>query len=212
MEERLRELDRDRRSLSGGALDLETTATDLRAFTHHRHAEVTFGAWGFRVEADSVVLKAQHDVVVFFENRDPHIPGLCMLEGVHHTLAGDVIHEQRDRGWEIDVLDVAMEADRRIAANLLGERLERFREPLGPQRGPMQISDKGTDPVGRLLLRMTDLVELRSHIFRLTLLQQLACDIHLDGEAEQHLSEIVVEVPGDLEPFVGPFLGHGVRE
>jgi hypothetical protein len=59
---------------------------------------------------------------------------------------------------------------------------------------------------------MADLVELRTNVFRLTLLEQLACNIDLDGEAEQHLGEVIMEVTGDLESFVRPFLGHGVRE
>jgi hypothetical protein len=147
LEEVFREPDRDRRSLTRCALDLEATTTDLRAFTHHRHAEVTFGAGGVRVEADPVVLQAQHDVVVVLTNRDPRIPGLCMLERIHHALTGDVIDEQRDRGGEIDVLDVAMEADGRIAADLLGERLERLRQSLCPEWGSMQISDERADPV-----------------------------------------------------------------
>jgi hypothetical protein len=111
LEERFREPDRDRRSLTWCALDLEATATDLSAFTHHRHAEVTLRAGSFRVEADSVVPQGENDVVVFLANRDPHIPGLRMLEGVHHTLAGDVVDEQGDRGGEIDVLHVAVEPD-----------------------------------------------------------------------------------------------------
>jgi hypothetical protein len=111
LEERFREPDRDRRPFAGRALNLEATATDLSAFTHHRHAEVPLRAGSFRVEADSVVPQAENDVVVLLANRDPHIPGLRMLEGVHHTLAGDVEDEQGDRGGEIDVLHVAVEPD-----------------------------------------------------------------------------------------------------
>jgi hypothetical protein len=76
----------------------------------------------------------------------------------------------------------------------------------------MQISDERTDPVRCLLLRMADLVELRSNVFGLTLLQQLARNIDLDRESEQHLGEVVMQVPGDLKSFVRSFLGHRVRE
>src|SRR5688500_15116215 len=76
----------------------------------------------------------------------------------------------------------------------------------------MQVPDERADPVRRLLLRLTDLVELEAHVVHLTLRQELACDIDLDRETEQHLSEVVVKVPGDLESFVGPFLGHRVRQ
>jgi hypothetical protein len=210
LEERFRELDRNRRAFTRCTLDLEPTTTDLRAFAHHRHAEVTFRAGCLRVEPDSVVLEAENDVVVFLADRDPHVSWLGVLEGVHHSLASDVVHEQRDRGGELDVLDVAVEADRGITPYFVGKGLECFCETLRPQWRTMQISDERTDPVRRLLLRVTDLVELHSHVVRLTLLQQLAGNVDLNGESEQHLGEVVMEVPGDLESLVGPFLGHRV--
>jgi len=212
LEERLREPHRDRRSLAGCALDLEATATDLRTFTHHRHAEVTLGAGGFRVEADPVVLQAQHDVVVLLTYCYPHISRLGVFQSVHDSFASDVIHEQRDGSGELYVRHVAMEADGGIAADLLGEGFERLRKSLRPQRGSVQISDECPDAVRRLLLRMTDLVELRSDVFRLPLLQELTRDINLDGESEQHLREVIVKVSGDLQSLVGSFLGHGIRE
>ena len=159
-EERLREPNGDRRSLAWRALHLETTTTDLCAFTHHRHAEVTFGTGGFCVEADPVVPQGENDVVVLLPNRDPHIPRLCVLERIHHSLSGDVVHEQRDRRRQIDVLDVAMEADRGIPADFVGEGFERLGEPFRSEWGTMQISDQRSDAIGRLLLRVTDLVEL----------------------------------------------------
>jgi len=76
----------------------------------------------------------------------------------------------------------------------------------------MQISDERTDPIRGLLFGLTDLVELEAHVFRLTLLQELARDIDLDREPEQHLCQVIMEVPGDLEAFVRPFLGHRVRK
>jgi hypothetical protein len=72
---------------------------------------VTLGTRSARVEADPVVLEAEHDVVVYLADRDPHVSGLRVFEGVHHALSRDVIHEQGDRGRELDVLHIAMEAD-----------------------------------------------------------------------------------------------------
>lgn len=211
-EERLREPNRDRRSFTRRALHLEATTTDLCALPHHRHAEVTFGAGGVCIEADTVVPQDENDVVVFLLNRDPHIPRLRMLESIHHALARDVVHEQRDRSREVDVLHVAMEADRRIATDLIGEGLECLGEPPCAERGPMQVPDERPDPVGRLLLRVADLVELCGDVLRLALLKELASHIDLDRKPEQHLREVVVEIPSDLESFVCSFLGHRVRK
>ena len=147
LEEGSGEPDRDGRSLTGCTHDLEATTTHLRAFAHHRHAEVTLRAGGGRVEADAVVLEAQHDVLVFLANREPHVPGLRVFEGVHHALASDVIHEQGDRGRELDVLHVAMESDRGVAADLVGEGFESLRETLRSERRTMQDSDERPDPV-----------------------------------------------------------------
>ena len=211
-EERLREPNRDRRSFTRRALHLEATTTDLRAFAHHRHAEVTLGAGGFRIEADPVVFQGEDDVIVFLANSDPHISRLRMLERIHHALAADVVHEQRDRGRQIDVLHVAMEADRGIPTDFVGEGLERLGEPSRPEGGSMQIPDERADPIGCLLLRVTDLVELSGDVFCLSLLEELPGDVDLDREPEEHLREIIVEVPRDLESFVCPFLRHRVRK
>ena len=99
-----------------------------------RHPEVAFGARSTRVESNPIVFQAENDVVVLFAHRDPHVPRLRMLEGVHHTLASDVIHEQGDRGRELDVLHVTVEADRGITTHLVGERLECLRESLRAER------------------------------------------------------------------------------
>jgi hypothetical protein len=98
---------------------------------------VPFGAGSARIEADPVVLEAEHDVVVLLADRDPHVPGLRVFEGIHHAFASDVIHEQGDRGREFDVLHIAMESDRGIAAYLIGERLECLCESLRPKRRSM---------------------------------------------------------------------------
>ena len=76
----------------------------------------------------------------------------------------------------------------------------------------MQISDQGADAVRRLLLRLADLVELHADVFGLALLEKLARDVDLDRQPEEHLREIVVEVAGDLETFIGAFFRHRVRE
>jgi hypothetical protein len=108
---------------------------------------VTLRPRSLRVESNPVVLEAQNDVVVFLADRDPYVSRLCVLQGVHHSLPSDVIHEQRDRGGQIDVLDIAMEPDRGIAPDLIGEGLECFCESLRSQWRTMQISDERTDPV-----------------------------------------------------------------
>ena len=76
----------------------------------------------------------------------------------------------------------------------------------------MQISDQGADAVRRLLLRLADLVELHADVFGLALLEELARDVDLDRQPEEHLREIVMEVAGDLEALIGAFFRHRVRE
>ena len=212
LEKRSREPHRDRRPLTWLALDLEPSTTDLRALPHHRHAEVPLGTGRFRVEPHPVVLQAEDDVVILLLHRDPHVPRLRVLHRVHHAFPGDVVHEQCDRGGQIDVGDIAMEADRGILADLVRERLECFGEPPRSERGSMQISDQGADAVRRLLLRLADLVELHADVFGLALLEELARDVDLDRQPEEHLREIVVEVAGDLETLIGAFFRHRVRE
>jgi hypothetical protein len=137
---------------------------------------------------------------------------LRVLHRVHHAFAGDVIHEQRDRRRQIDVGDIPMEADRRVPADLIRERLEGFGESLCAERRSVQVSDQRADAIRRLLLRCADLVELRAHVVDLSLLEELARDVHLDREPEEDLREIVVKVAGDLEAFVGTLLRHRVGE
>ena len=36
--------------------------------------------------------------------------------------------------------------------------------------------------------------------------------VHLEGEAEEELRQVVVQVRGDLRPLVLPFLRHPVRQ
>jgi hypothetical protein len=192
--------------------DLEASTTDLRALPHHRHTEVPFGPGCLRVEPHPVVLQAEDDVVILLPHRDPHVPRLRVLHGIHHALARDVVHEQRDRGRQVDVGDIAMEADRGILPHLVRERLECFGEPFRSERRPVQISDQGTDAVRRLLLRLTDLVELRADVVGLALLEELARNVDLDRQPEEHLREVIMEIAGDLESLVGAFLRHRVRK
>ena len=84
--------------------------------------------------------------------------------------------------------------------------------PVAPERGPVQVPDQGADAIGRLLLRVADLLELRVELGEVLLVEQLARDVDLEREAEQDLREVVVEVAGDLKPFVGTLLGHRVRK
>jgi hypothetical protein len=212
LEEGDREPDRDRRPLPRGALDGEPPATDLCPLPHHRHPEVTFGARSARVEADAVVAKGEHDVVALLAHADPDVPRLRVLQRVHHTFAGDVEDEKGDRGREIDVLDVSMESDRGVTTDLVGERLERLGQTLRAERGSVQVSDQRSDPVRGLLFGFTDLVELFRDVLELTLLEELPRDVDLDRKAEEHLRQIVVEVPSDLQALVGSFFCHGVRE
>jgi hypothetical protein len=94
---------------------------------------VALWAGGARVEPDTVVLEAEKDVVILLPDRDPHVPRLGVLQRVHHSLAGDVIHEQGDRGRELDIGHVPVEPDRRIPAHLLGEGLEGLGKTLRPE-------------------------------------------------------------------------------
>jgi hypothetical protein len=73
---------------------------------------VPFRSGRARVESDTVVPQAQHDVVIILAHRDPHVPRLGVFHRVHHAFAGDVIHEQRDRSRQLDVGDITIEADR----------------------------------------------------------------------------------------------------
>ena len=76
----------------------------------------------------------------------------------------------------------------------------------------MQVSDQRSDAIGRLLLRLADLVELPRNVLDPALLEELPGNVDLDREAEQDLCEVVMEIARDLESFVGAFLRHRVRE
>ena len=74
----------------------------------------------------------------------------------------------------------------------------------------MEVADQRTDAVGGLLLGVLDLLELRPEFLEVLLVEHLASDVHLEGQSEQNLREVVVEIAGDLEPLVGPLLRHRV--
>ena len=76
----------------------------------------------------------------------------------------------------------------------------------------MQVADQRADAIGRVLLGFADLLELLARLHEVALVEQLARDVHLDREPEEHLGEVVVEVRRDLLPLVGTFLRHRVRE
>jgi len=57
-----------------------------------------------------------------------------VLHRVHHAFARDVEDQQRDRRRQVDLLDVVMEADTGVAADLVGEGLEGFRQAGGAER------------------------------------------------------------------------------
>jgi hypothetical protein len=198
LEQSEREADRDRRPLTRLAPDVERPATNLGSLAHHRHPEVALGPWSGGVEADAVVCQLEFDLVLDLADRDPDLRRLRVFQCVHHALAGDVEHEEGDRRRQVDVLNVAMEGDTRVAADLIRERLEGFGETASAEWRPVQVADQGADPVGRLLFGLSDLLELLADLGDVALLKELAGDIDLDREAEQDLRQVVVEVSGDL--------------
>jgi len=89
---------------------------------------VTLRAGGARIEAGAVVAKLQDDALVGLGHGDPNIGRVGMLHRVHHAFTRDVEDQQRDRRRKIDLLDVVVEPDPGIAADLVREGLERFSE------------------------------------------------------------------------------------
>ena len=144
-----REAYRDRGAFAGGALDLEGSSTDLGSFAHHRHPEVTLGSGRVGIETHPVVRELQDDVVAGPAHADAEVARLRVLQGVHHP-RGDEVTAVRRR--QRDVLHVVVEHDAGLPPDLVGERLERLGETLGPQRGTVEIVDQGPNPVRGLLL------------------------------------------------------------
>ena len=106
--------------------------------------------------------------------------GPGVLERVHHALARDVEDQQGDRRRQLDVLHVVVETDAGVAAHLVGERLERFGQAGGAERGSVQVTDQRADAIGGLLLRIADLLELRVELGEILLVEELARDVDLE--------------------------------
>jgi len=70
-----------------------------------------------------------------------------VLHRVHHAFARDVEDQQGDRRWEVDLLDVMVEADAGVAADLVREGLERFSKPGGAEWRTVQLTDHRANPV-----------------------------------------------------------------
>jgi hypothetical protein len=134
LKQRGREPNRDRGPVARRALNVERASTHLGAFAHHRHPEVALRAGGPGIEADTIVQEHEDDVVVVLADGDRDLRRAGVFEGVHHAFASDVEDQERDRSRKVDVLDVSMEGDPRIAADLVGERFEGLRQTLRAER------------------------------------------------------------------------------
>jgi hypothetical protein len=147
LQQRARELHRDRRAFADRALDLERAATDLGAFAHHGHAEVTLGARRLGVEPDSIVPQLEHDGIAVLANPDPEVRRLGVLERVHDRLARDVEDQQRDRRRQGHLLDIEVVVDVGIPPHFVGERLQRLGQALRAQGRPVQVADQRPDAI-----------------------------------------------------------------
>jgi hypothetical protein len=212
LEQRHREANLDNRAVARRARHVEGAAADLRAFTHHRHPVVPFGTGGGGIEPPPVVTQTKDDVVILLAHRDPHIGRSGMLEGVHDALPADVVEQQRDRSGQLDVRDVEVEGDPCVTPHLVDEGLERLRETPRAERRTMQVADQRSDAIRRLLLGVLDLGKLPVELGKIPFVEKLLGDVNLQGETEQDLGEVVVEVARDLETFVRPLLRHRVGE
>jgi hypothetical protein len=63
-----------------------------------------------------------------------------VLERVHHGLASVVIQEQGDRRRQLDLLDVGVEPDVGLAADLDEESVDRLFQTGAPERRPVQFT------------------------------------------------------------------------
>jgi hypothetical protein len=117
---------------------------------------VTLGLGGVRVEPDAVVTQDELDLIAVLLDGQPHVRRLGVLERVHHSLARDVVQQQRDRGREVDLLDVGVEPDVGLSSGLCDEAAEGFPKSRATQRRSVQVADQRTDPIGRAVLRLLD--------------------------------------------------------
>ena len=97
-----------------------------------------------------------------------HMSRLRVLERVHHALAGDVDRSSNAIGAGRSMSSTSWwKTDAGVAADLVGERLERLRQTLRTQRRSVEVSDQRTDAVRGLLLGVADLLELLAEVLRL---------------------------------------------
>jgi hypothetical protein len=152
---------------------------------------------GFRsvdVEAGPVVTKKHLDLVSVLPDGDPHVVGVGVFQRVHDGLASDVIHEQGDRGRQLDLVDVGgVESNIGVVATHLGDEApERFRQTGATERRTMQVSNERADAVGRSVLGVFDFRKLLLDLVDLAARNVTPRDVHLDRQSKQELGEIVV--------------------
>ena len=116
-----------------------------------------------------------------------------------------------DRCGQGDVLHIVVEPDTGLSADLVREGLEGLGQSRRAERRAVQSpTDQRADAVGGFLFGVLDLLELRLELLEIVFVEHLACDVDLEGESEQNLCKVVVEVTGDLEPLVRVQLRHRV--
>jgi hypothetical protein len=140
---------------------------------------------GFRsvdVEAGPVVTKEHLDLVSVLPDGDPHVVGVGVFQRVHDRLASNVIHEQGDRGRQLDLVDVGgVESNIGVVATNLGDEApERFSQTSATERRTMQVSNERADAVRRAVLGVLDLAELFLDLVDLAARNVTPRHVHLD--------------------------------
>jgi hypothetical protein len=155
---------------------------------------MSLGLRSVDVEAGPVVTKEHLDLVSVLPDGYPHVAGVGVFQRVHDGLASNVIHEQGDRRRQFDLVDVGGVKPNVgvVATHLRDEAPERFRQTGATERRTMQVSNERADAVGCAVLGVFDLAELLLDLVDLAARNMTPSHIHLDGEAEKELSEIVV--------------------
>ncbi|HEX6331437.1 MAG TPA: hypothetical protein VF129_09165, partial [Actinomycetota bacterium] len=164
------------------------------------------------VEADAVIPQVELDLVSRLLDRQPHVARVSVLQGVHHSLAGDVVQQEGDRCWELHLVDVGVELHVGVPARLCDEAVDRLGNAGSPQRRTVQVPDQCADPIRGSVLRLLDVTEESLRFLQFAGIEMAARHVDLDREPEQKLREIVVQESGDLQAFVLPLLGHPIRE
>jgi hypothetical protein len=152
---------------------------------------------GFRsvdVEAGPVVTKEHLDLVSVLPDGDPHVVGVGVFQRVHDRLASNVIHEQGDRGRQLDLVDVGgVESNIGVVAtHLRHEAPEGFCQTGATERRTVQVSNERADAVGCAVLGVFDFRELLLDLVDLAARSVTPSHVHLDRESEKELREIVV--------------------